>query len=213
MHASGLPVSHSGRFPCFRRVPALDLTPLERPELVVVLSVAACDRSDVVRPRSLPMPLRLVAFREWPDIPVDRAMIVVGRHRACDVRLDSIRVSRRHCRITLVDGVLEVRDLGSTNGIRINGHRVEMGRLGPGDELSIAHIRYKLDGRRASFRRPPGPAGHTPIDNLLAAIVVRLLRSAEAEESPPDVVFRVKPRASGLREQEPLPPQDTCRHA
>jgi len=38
-----------------------------------------------------------------------------------------------------------VRDLGSTNGIRINGQRVEMGRLRPGDELSIAHIRYRLD--------------------------------------------------------------------
>ena len=39
-----------------------------------------------------------------------------------------------------------VRDLGSTNGIRINGMRVETGRLRPGDELSIAHIRYRLEG-------------------------------------------------------------------
>jgi hypothetical protein len=38
-----------------------------------------------------------------------------------------------------------VRDLGSTNGIRINGERVETGRLRPGDELSIAHIRYRLE--------------------------------------------------------------------
>lgn len=37
-----------------------------------------------------------------------------------------------------------VRDLGSTNGIRINGQRVESGRLKPGDELSVAHIRYKF---------------------------------------------------------------------
>jgi len=42
-------------------------------------------------------------------------------------------------------GDLIVRDLGSTNGIRINGQRVEMGRLRPGDELSIAHIRFRLD--------------------------------------------------------------------
>lgn len=38
-----------------------------------------------------------------------------------------------------------VRDLGSTNGIRINGERVERGRLRTGDELSIAHIRYRLE--------------------------------------------------------------------
>jgi hypothetical protein len=44
---------------------------------------------------------------------------------------------------------LVVRDLGSTNGIRINGERVERGRLRPGDELSIAHIRYRLENETA----------------------------------------------------------------
>jgi pSer/pThr/pTyr-binding forkhead associated (FHA) protein len=43
-----------------------------------------------------------------------------------------------------------VHDLGSTNGIRINGERVETGRLRPGDELSIAHIRYLLEGEEDS---------------------------------------------------------------
>jgi pSer/pThr/pTyr-binding forkhead associated (FHA) protein len=43
-----------------------------------------------------------------------------------------------------------VRDLGSTNGIWINGERVETGKLRPGDELSIAHIRYRLQGEEAS---------------------------------------------------------------
>ncbi|MGE3822255.1 MAG: FHA domain-containing protein, partial [Isosphaeraceae bacterium] len=42
-------------------------------------------------------------------------------------------------------GEVIVRDLGSTNGIRLNGQRVEFGRLRPGDELSIAHIRFRLD--------------------------------------------------------------------
>ena len=37
-----------------------------------------------------------------------------------------------------------VRDLGSTNGIRVNGIRMETGRLHPGDELSIAHLRYRF---------------------------------------------------------------------
>jgi predicted component of type VI protein secretion system len=91
------------------------------------------------------MSARLVALDEGSDIPVDRAMVVVGRHPQCDARLDSIRISRRHCCMTPDHGDLIVRDLGSTNGIRINGQRVEMGRLRPGDELSIAHIRYRLD--------------------------------------------------------------------
>lgn len=95
------------------------------------------------------MPARLVALDEGPDIPLDRAMVVVGRHPQCDARLDSLRVSRHHCCMTLDQGDVIVRDLGSTNGIRINGQRVELGRLRPGDELSIAHIRYRLDNGQA----------------------------------------------------------------
>ncbi|QEH38155.1 Glycogen accumulation regulator GarA [Aquisphaera giovannonii] len=72
-------------------------------------------------------------------------MVVVGRHPACDARLDSLRVSRHHCCMMQENGEVVVRDLGSTNGIRINGQRVEMGRLKANDELSIAHIRYRLD--------------------------------------------------------------------
>ena len=89
---------------------------------------------------------RFVAIDEGPDISLDRAMVVVGRHPDCDTRLDSLRVSRHHCCLARENDQVVVRDLGSTNGIRINGMRVETGRLRPGDELSIAHIRYRLEG-------------------------------------------------------------------
>jgi pSer/pThr/pTyr-binding forkhead associated (FHA) protein len=81
---------------------------------------------------------------EGPAIVVDHARVVVGRSANCDVTLDSINVSRRHCSLTPQHDHLEVQDLGSRNGTRINGHRIAHGRLCPGDELSIAHIRYIL---------------------------------------------------------------------
>ncbi len=108
------------------------------------------------------MTARLVALDEGPDIVLDRAMVVVGRHPACDARLDSLRVSRHHCCMMQESGEVVVRDLGSTNGIRINGQRVEMGRLKPGDELSIAHIRYRLDNGQAHDQTLADPAGLLP---------------------------------------------------
>jgi pSer/pThr/pTyr-binding forkhead associated (FHA) protein len=103
------------------------------------------------------MALRLVCLDAHADISLDRAMVLVGRHRWCDVRIASPRVSRRHCCLALIhDGVL-VRDLGSTNGTRINGRRVEEDVLRPGDELSIAHSRYHLEESPALECEPVRP--------------------------------------------------------
>jgi pSer/pThr/pTyr-binding forkhead associated (FHA) protein len=93
---------------------------------------------------------RFVAIDEGPDITLDRAMVVVGRDPNCDAQLRSLRVSRHHCCMARENDQVVVRDLGSTNGIRINGMPVETGRLRPGDELSIAHIRYRLESEEAS---------------------------------------------------------------
>src|SRR3954471_14853322 len=111
-------------------------------------------------PGNAKMPVRLVALDEGPDILMDRAMVVVGRHPQCDARLESLRVSRHHCCMTQDQGEVVVRDLGSTNGIRINGQRVETGRLRAGDELSIAHIRFRMDdGMGHEMTLADGPSG------------------------------------------------------
>jgi hypothetical protein len=178
--------------------------------------------------------MRLVALDEGPDIPVDNAMIVVGRHPSCDTRPDSLRVSRRHCCITPVGGELEIRDLGSTNGIRINGQRVETGRLRPGDELSIAHIRYKLDGghgqaltladpvglersagdgHHSPLLGPPVPAGRPPIDNPLAAAVRDLLLSVKADKCRIQVIVQMRPEAAGPEEDPQSQGHDSCQPA
>lgn len=165
------------------------------------------------------MSSRLVSLDEGPDIPVDRAMVIVGRHPQCDARLDSIRVSRRHCCMTQDGTELVVRDLGSTNGIRINGQRVEMGRLRPGDELSIAHIRFRLDGggegghgqdmtmadpigggpagrsdgHHAPFRVHTGLTPRAGLDNPLAAAVREMLPSAVADKCRIQVIVQMNP--------------------
>jgi hypothetical protein len=156
------------------------------------------------------MPARLVALDEGSDIPLDRSMVVVGRHPLCDVRLDSLRISRHHCCMTQVQDEVDIRDLGSTNGIRINGERVERGRLRTGDELSIAHIRYRLengvaqemtlaDPNPGSFQTPAGPrsaAGGQGADvgvmNKPLADVVREALGSVPEKCRIQVIVQMK---------------------
>lgn len=158
------------------------------------------------------MNARLVALDEGPDIELDRAMVVVGRHPACDARLDSLRVSRHHCCMMQDNGEVLVRDLGSTNGVRINGQRVEIGRLRLGDELSIAHIRYRLDGGGVHDRTladssssaaalsvaSPDPSpldalapGGVADENALAAAVRKVLPSSVAHRCKIQVIVRM----------------------
>jgi len=90
------------------------------------------------------MPAQLVAKSDGPNILLDKPILLLGRHAECDIQLNSRKVSRRHCCIAQVENYLVVRDLGSTNGIRINGVRVLEGRLRAGDELTIGNFRYQI---------------------------------------------------------------------
>jgi pSer/pThr/pTyr-binding forkhead associated (FHA) protein len=97
----------------------------------------------------------------------------VGRHPKCDARIDSLRVSRYHCSLTRENGEIVVRDLASTNGTQINGQRVQVGLLKPGDELSIAHLRYRLeDGphREDGIPRRPRPSDLLSPDSRITFI-------------------------------------------
>src|SRR6476620_9238639 len=90
------------------------------------------------------MPAQLVALSEGPSILIDKPILLLGRHPECDVQIESRKISRRHCCIAQVDDYLVVRDLDSTNGIRINGIRVVEGRLRAGDEITIGNRRYQV---------------------------------------------------------------------
>jgi predicted component of type VI protein secretion system len=103
------------------------------------------------------MPAQLVALTDGPNILLDKPILLLGRHPECDIQLNSRKVSRRHCCIAQVSTYLVVRDLGSTNGIRINGVRVLEGRLKPGDELTVGNFRYSVTW---DDKPPSGPIPH-----------------------------------------------------
>lgn len=79
-------------------------------------------------------------------VPLRKGEIIIGRRASCDVRLDFENVSGRHCILTFTGGTWHIRDLGSTNGTRVNGAKVEREQgLMPDDELAIASHLFTLD--------------------------------------------------------------------
>ena len=90
------------------------------------------------------MRVRLVPIDGGSTIEIEKDLIVVGRREDCDVLLDHKSVSKQHCVIVKNDGMLLIRDLGSTNGTRVNGQRVRRAALLPNDQLFIASLRYNV---------------------------------------------------------------------
>jgi adenylate cyclase len=78
-------------------------------------------------------------------IPLLRDQMVVGRRESCDICLRFPNVSSQHCELTFQDGYWFIRDLNSTNGIKVNGVRVPRKVLHPGDEITVAKRRYTIE--------------------------------------------------------------------
>jgi FhaA, N-terminal domain/FHA domain len=73
--------------------------------------------------------------------------VVVGRSREADVVIQDPNVSRRHAELRREEGGWQVVDLGSTNGIKVNGRRVTNAHLRPGDQVTIGvtDLTFELD--------------------------------------------------------------------
>ncbi len=79
-------------------------------------------------------------------IQITRDVTLVGRQDdLCDICLETTSVSKMHCLIVRTDGLLFIRDLGSTNGTKVNGQRVVRGALLPGDELAFAGEKFRVE--------------------------------------------------------------------
>ncbi len=82
------------------------------------------------------------------ELPLAPPGIVVGRGNDADLRIDDPGVSRRHVEIRVVDTSggprVSVRDLGSTNGVVVNGQRVESATLVDGSVVRIGNTSMTL---------------------------------------------------------------------
>ncbi|MCY4087335.1 MAG: DUF3662 and FHA domain-containing protein [Actinomycetia bacterium] len=77
---------------------------------------------------------------------ITKIPVVIGRGRDCDIVLDDPGASRRHAELRRDDGGYVIVDLGSTNGLEVNGKRIETAQLAPGDLLTIGRTKLRFAG-------------------------------------------------------------------
>src|SRR3977135_3132172 len=87
---------------------------------------------------------QLIPLDGVTPVEVGKELTLIGRQEDCDLRLDHKSVSKMHCVLVKTDGLVILRDLGSTNGTRVNGTRVRRAALLPNDKLSVANFHFKV---------------------------------------------------------------------
>lgn len=132
------------------------------------------------------MSARLVPLNDLvpSPLPLVRPVLLIGRHPDCDLRINRPEISRRHCCMALAYDRMLIRDLGSRNGLRVNGKVVEEWHLEAGDEVAIgpAIFRFEQGAARSSPAAPkPTPGAPKPPSVVLV------------DEDPDDLGFGLIP--------------------
>jgi pSer/pThr/pTyr-binding forkhead associated (FHA) protein len=94
--------------------------------------------------------------------------MVVGRDPECEISSSDPRLSRKHAEFRATQTGVVVRDLGSRNGVRVNGKPVTEASLEPGDVVSIAHLSVRFVDETAVRPVAPRPVG-APV--TIAAVI------------------------------------------
>jgi len=135
-------------------------------------------------------------------LPIDikKDLVVIGRKEDCDVRLEHKSVSKMHCVLVKTDGLLLLRDLGSTNGTRVNGTRVRRAALLPNDEISVAHYKFRV---HLGPDMVEGARGDEHTQHLDSHEVAELLRQArECADKDDDSDASGKADSEGLHRNQ-----------
>jgi hypothetical protein len=106
-------------------------------------------REELDRPRGPEPTGRVMVIAEGKRMLVGRDGAILGRSRDCDITLNDPNVSRRHAELRPDGrGGWVIEDLGSTNGVRVNGRPISAPTpLKPGDRIALgtADVRFVVE--------------------------------------------------------------------
>ena len=144
-------------------------------------------------------------------VPLVRDEITIGRQEGNTIRLTERNVSRRHARLVKQNGHVLIEDLGSYNGVRVNGEKITAPtRIKEGDLVEIGDYDLGIQGKLEALTAtpaagtvrpltiPPGgmktqppvrlstlPPQSTPIPGALAAATASAEKPPAGEKQPP----------------------------
>ena len=96
----------------------------------------------------------------------------IGRDPSCDVHVDDVHVSRRHALVSVVRGRWSIRDLGSSNGLLVDGERVDVTAIEDGLDVVLGTggpslaIYPEVEQHGAQSETPPADAHDATEDSI-----------------------------------------------
>jgi pSer/pThr/pTyr-binding forkhead associated (FHA) protein len=91
-----------------------------------------------------------IEFDKTLDLLTSKKVVIVGRGNQCDLIIPNDSVSRQHCKIERIDNAFHITDLGSSNGVFINGERIKpnVRKIIPkGAQLAISGMECELSNK------------------------------------------------------------------
>ncbi len=112
---------------------------------------------------------------------------VLGRRSNADIRINDKNVSSQHAQIIISQGQVEIIDLGSSNGTKINGKTIKKGILNHGDFVQFGGVKFKIEGeiRKPAIKtKPHSEVKAKPKQRVKKEVVVEEDKIFEEEKKP-----------------------------
>lgn len=141
-------------------------------------------------------------------IPITGSQFMIGRAEDCQLKPRSELISRYHCALLTETSYVAVRDLGSKNGVYVNGERIGVEQeLKNGDRLAIGPLEFEIVIAAAE------PVATDPVADLVARVVasdsitpVQAAPAAPAKPAPAAPATPVQPAPAAPAQPAPVTP-------
>ena len=153
------------------------------------------------------------------EIALNLGQFRIGRSLICDLPLDDPLVSRTHAVLEVAHDRIELRDLGSRNGVRVNGERVVGSRaLASGDRIAIGSHEVVLLEAASELSPAPVQQPTEPIEafGLMGALADKALALGRPDEAERLLSGHLRQVLQDLRDGYELAPEllnHAARHA